>query len=51
MEYYSAVKKNELMKFAGKLIGLESILLEVTQTKTTTTTTTTKTPRKSKIQK
>lgn len=31
MEYYLAVKKNELMEFAGKWMGMESIFLEVTQ--------------------
>jgi hypothetical protein len=32
MEYYSDIKKNEFMKFLGKLIDLESIILsEVTQ--------------------
>ena len=32
MEYYSAIKKNEFMKFLGKLIDLEGIILsEVTQ--------------------
>jgi hypothetical protein len=32
MEYYSAIKKNEFMKFLGKLMDLEgSILSEVTQ--------------------
>ena len=32
MEYYSAIKKNEFMKFLGKWIDLESIFLsEVTQ--------------------
>ena len=33
MEYYSAIKKNELMKFLGKWMELENIILsEVTQT-------------------
>ncbi|OPX54070.1 hypothetical protein BTE48_16155 [Oceanospirillum multiglobuliferum] len=33
MEYYSAVKNNDLMKFAGKWMELENIILtEVTQT-------------------
>jgi hypothetical protein len=32
MEYYSAIKKNEFMKFLGKWLGLEGIILsEVTQ--------------------
>jgi hypothetical protein len=31
MEYYSAIKKNEFMKFLGKWMDLESILSEVTQ--------------------
>ena len=32
MEYYSAIKKNEFMKFLGKWIDLEGIILnEVTQ--------------------
>ena len=32
MEYYSAIKKNEFMKFLGKWMDLESIILsEVTQ--------------------
>jgi hypothetical protein len=32
MEYYSAIKKNEFMKFLGKFIYLEDIILsEVTQ--------------------
>ena len=32
MEYYSAIKKNEFMKFLGKLLDLEGIILsEVTQ--------------------
>jgi hypothetical protein len=32
MEYYSAIKKNELMKFLGKWMDLEGIILsEVTQ--------------------
>jgi hypothetical protein len=31
MEYYSAIKKNEFMKFLGKCMGLENIILsEVT---------------------
>ena len=33
MEYYSAIKNNEIMKFAGKWMGLENVILsEVTQT-------------------
>jgi hypothetical protein len=31
MEYYSAIKNNEFMKFLGKWMGLENILSEVTQ--------------------
>jgi len=31
MEYYSAIKNNDFMKFVGKWIGLENILSEVTQ--------------------
>jgi hypothetical protein len=32
MEYYSAIKKNEFMKFLGKLLDLKGIILsEVTQ--------------------
>jgi hypothetical protein len=32
MEYYSAIKKNEFMKFLGKCLHLEDIILsEVTQ--------------------
>jgi hypothetical protein len=32
MEYYSAIKKNEFMKFLGKCMDLEDIILsEVTQ--------------------
>ena len=34
MEYYSVTKNKEIMKFAGKWIQLETIILsEVTQTK------------------
>ena len=34
MEYYSAIKNNEFMKFLGKWIELENIILsEVTQTR------------------
>jgi hypothetical protein len=29
MEYYSAIKKNEFMKFLGKWMGMESIILSV----------------------
>jgi hypothetical protein len=37
MEYYSAVKNNELMKFLGKWMGLENIILhEVTQSQKNT---------------
>ena len=33
MEYYSAIKKEDIMSFAGKWMELESIILsEVTQT-------------------
>ena len=36
MEYYSAIKNNEFMKFAGKWIELENIILsEVTQSQKT----------------
>ena len=31
MEYYSAIKNNELMKFLGKWMELENILSEVTK--------------------
>jgi hypothetical protein len=31
MEYYSAIKNNEFMKFLGKWMDLEDILSEVTQ--------------------
>jgi hypothetical protein len=32
MEYYSAIKKNEFIKFLGKLLDLEGIILsEITQ--------------------
>jgi hypothetical protein len=32
MEYYSAIKNNEIMKFLGKLMDLEDIILsDVTQ--------------------
>jgi hypothetical protein len=37
MEYYSAIKKNDFMKFAGKLMDLENIILnEVTQSQRNT---------------
>jgi hypothetical protein len=37
MEYYSAIKNNEFMKFLGKLIELENIILnEVTQSQKNT---------------
>jgi hypothetical protein len=37
MEYYSAIKKNEVMKFLGKWMELESIILsEVTHTQKNT---------------
>ena len=32
MEYYSAIKNNEFMKFLGKWLELENILSEETQT-------------------
>jgi hypothetical protein len=36
-EYYAAIKKNEFMKFLGKLLELENIILsEVTQTQKNT---------------
>uniref|UniRef100_A0A8C6H9Q7 DUF1725 domain-containing protein n=1 Tax=Mus spicilegus TaxID=10103 RepID=A0A8C6H9Q7_MUSSI len=36
MEYYSAIKKNEFMKFLGKWMDLEGIILsEVTQSQKT----------------
>jgi hypothetical protein len=36
MEYYSAIKKNEFMKFLGKWMELENIILsEVTQSQNT----------------
>jgi hypothetical protein len=31
MEYYSAIKNNDFMKFAGKWMEFENILSEVTQ--------------------
>ena len=35
MEYYSSIKKNEIMPFAATWLGLEMIILsEVGQTKT-----------------
>jgi hypothetical protein len=37
MEYYSAIKNNEFMKFLGKWMDLEDIILsEVTQSKKNT---------------
>jgi hypothetical protein len=37
MEYYSAIKNNEFMKFLGKWMGLEDIILsEVTQSQKNT---------------
>jgi hypothetical protein len=37
MEYYAAVKNNDFMKFAGKWMGLENIILsEATQTQKNT---------------
>jgi hypothetical protein len=35
MEYYSAIKQNDFMKFAGKWIELENTINEVTVTKST----------------
>jgi hypothetical protein len=36
MEYYSAIKNNDLMKFTGKWMELENIILsEVTQSQIT----------------
>jgi hypothetical protein len=32
MEYYSAIKNKDMMKFAGKYMKLENIMSEVTQT-------------------
>jgi hypothetical protein len=38
MEYYSVIKKNEFMKFLGKWMDLEAIILsEVTQSQRTHT--------------
>jgi hypothetical protein len=36
MEYYSAIKNNEFMKFLGKWIELENILSKVTQSQNNT---------------
>jgi hypothetical protein len=37
MEYYSAIKNNEFMKFLGKLMDLENVILsEVTQSQKNT---------------
>jgi hypothetical protein len=36
MEYYSAVKNNEFLKFLGKWMDLEDILSEVTQSQKNT---------------
>jgi hypothetical protein len=37
MEYYSAIKNNEFMKFFGKLMDMEDIILsEVTQSQKNT---------------
>jgi hypothetical protein len=36
MEYYSAIKNNDFMKFAGKLMELENIILEVTHSQKNT---------------
>lgn len=35
VEYYLAVIKNKIIKFKGKLMGLETIILSRTQTRTT----------------
>jgi hypothetical protein len=35
-EYYSAIKNNDFMKFAGKWMELENILSEVTQSQKNT---------------
>jgi hypothetical protein len=36
MEYYSAIKRSEFMKFLGKWMELENILSEVTQSQKNT---------------
>jgi hypothetical protein len=36
IEYYSGLKNNDFMKFLGKLMGLENILSEVTQSQKNT---------------
>ena len=36
MEYYSAIKNNDFMKFAGKWMELENILSEVSQSQKNT---------------
>jgi hypothetical protein len=36
MEYYSVIKNNEFMKFLSKLMELENILSEVTQSQKNT---------------
>ena len=36
VEYYSGLKYNDFMKFLGKLMGLENILSEVTQSQKNT---------------
>ena len=36
MEYYSAIKSNDFMKFAGKWMELENILSEITQSQKNT---------------
>jgi hypothetical protein len=36
MEYYSAIKNNDFMKFAGKWIDLKNIASEVTQSQKNT---------------
>ena len=36
MEYYSAIKNNELMKFLGKWLELENILSEITHSQKNT---------------
>ena len=37
MEYYTAIKNNDFMKFTGKCMGLENVILnEVTQSQKNT---------------
>jgi hypothetical protein len=38
MEYYSTIKKNEIMSFAGKWIELEITLIKISQTQKDNTT-------------